>query len=520
MIRLINFEIIRILRSRKSLLFIAGLCVSIMLSLPSLNSHYSIMNFNGYTGVRNATWISTLSVLIASAYLIVFGFYFLKGYFRKDIKTQKYQYFKSSSTFFRIVLNKTIALFVFGVILHFVLIAVIIIMQYVSGNIYSFNLPYLLTLIIRYTFPTIIFVCMSTLMFDLIPVLDTKVGGFFYIFVFVNILLNESKGNCVQFSPLFSMAAQMSKVSEGSVSNYSVITNKSAVSYIELLPLKVHFSESLLFGLLLCLILLGLIAFISRFWDYSTKEKRIFLKTAHVKNLSETPSITSYNTHNKKAVSFCFAHTTNVLNPVNQILHIARVELQLLFSRCKSSIIGLIIIYCFWLIQGGSMIRIAPLIFPIFMLPSLMFLIEYPKLYNAQDFLSSTGLKQLNKKIRVFLMSVYFVLYVTLVVRANMVYFDFFHSLLLASTGALLLLSIATIFMYSKRNYFEGLFLSLWYLGILNKVPYFDIFFGANSTGILNQTLFNGLLLFIIIAISTLRLSRANTMSPYVKTRN
>lgn len=112
-IRIVCFEILRILRNRKIYLFIVGLYVCIALSLPSLDSNYSIINFNGVTGLRNSTWISTLCILLTSFYLIVFGYYFFRNYFNKDVKSDRFQNYKSSTTFFRILLIKSLSLIPF-----------------------------------------------------------------------------------------------------------------------------------------------------------------------------------------------------------------------------------------------------------------------------------------------------------------------------------------------------------------------------------------------------------------------
>jgi len=154
--------------------------------------------------------------------------------------------------------------------------------------------------------------------------------------------------------------------------------------------------------------------------------------------------------------------------------------------------------------MGGIFIEVMPFVFPIFMLPSVMFLIEYPKLYETQDLMYSVSLKQFNKTVRIFIMLTLILLYMPIVIRSNVAYFNFSHSFLVATTGSLLLLSIAFYFINAKQNYFEGLFLCLWYLGILNKVPYFDIFFGVNATNKYNQVIFNVLLLFFVMTINFL----------------
>lgn len=503
-IRIVCFEILRILRNRKIYLFIVGLYVCIALSLPSLDSNYSIINFNGVTGLRNSTWISTLCILLTSFYLIVFGYYFFRNYFNKDVKSDRFQNYKSSTTFFRILLIKSLSLISFFCVLIASLIIVILILNGINGTLTTFNLFYLLMLMFRYTCPVILFICIISLLFDLVPILFTKAGGFIYLFVFIAVILNESNGNNIQFSPLNSMLVQMKNFSGSSSVGYSIITNRSAVKFVELLPIKLNFIELVLFNLILVGVLCGLILILTKFWEYSSKEKRQGEKNSIDINAKRTTPAKISNSLNEVKMVLFFSHEVNISSYMNQILHIARVELHLLFSKCKTSIIILCFIYILWLIKIDLSTKLAPLIFPIFMLPAIMFLLEYPRLYDIHDFLCSFNNKHLNTVTRITFIFLLLTLFIPIVIKFNLVNHNFNNSFLLALTGSLLVLSVATFSMDSNNNYFEGLFVCVWYLGILNKVPFFDIYFGLKSNGLFGQVFFNVSLLIMIATINFL----------------
>jgi len=502
MSRLVYYELLRMIRSRKIIFFFIGYLFCIFFSLPNLNSNYSILNFGGITGNRNSIWISTVSVLFVSLYTIVFGFHFFKNYFNNDIRSDRYQSYKSSTDFYRILCNKICVFLVFGGILMMTLISIIILVQGIHGTLSTFNLLYLIKLMLRYMCPSILWILFAVLLFDFLPILNTKAGSFIYLFVSVSLLINEVYGNFILFSPLGSLYAQILKIAGKSQMAFSLITNVSSVSIIELSPLKIDPIETFFLNVVLLLVLFVLAVFISMIWNHSKK-----LRSDYDPHLMHPGALEQDITKDKVQGDYIFNMSgqftvpENILSSLNQVITIVRVESYLLFAKCKKSILMMLSFYIFWLLTGREFITFVSFLYPVFMLSSLMFLMDYPKLYEAQNFMSSIRFNHLNNYARLFLMTVIVVSYVPFVVLINLQKYNLLLSCLLALSGSLMLLTLSFQSMRLRHHFFEGIYLSLWYLGIVNKAPYFDIFYGGQSQNSWNQIVFNMALLVLILLV-------------------
>ncbi len=177
------------LKRIRSYSFLVTLCLSTAIAasfIPQPEASYSTVNVGGYTGFYNAAWIGTVTALMTSIFLSMFGFYLINGAIKTDRESGVGQIIASTPVGnFQYLFSKVLSnfLILFTIVLAVFAMSIMLFFFYDAGyplDIGQFIKPYLLI-----TIPALFFISVLAVVFE---VLFKQYGviqniGFFFLFI-------------------------------------------------------------------------------------------------------------------------------------------------------------------------------------------------------------------------------------------------------------------------------------------------------------------------------------------------
>lgn len=171
--------------------FLMAVCASLVIAytfLPAPDAGYSTIRISNYVGYYNSSWVGYITAILTSVFLSFIGFYLITGTIKTDNETRVGQIISAAPiTNFTYLFAKVSSNFLLLLTLVGIIFLMSIGLFFLYGNGFSFELlqfvqPYLIIAV-----PTIVFISVLAIVFELIfgkyAVLQNAV--FFFLFSFL-----------------------------------------------------------------------------------------------------------------------------------------------------------------------------------------------------------------------------------------------------------------------------------------------------------------------------------------------
>lgn len=162
--------------------------------VPAASSGYEVFQLGGVRGVYNSNWLGGMGAMISSLFLWLFGFYMLRSQISDDQQLGIGQLIATAPiSKFQYIFSKTISNFVVLVVIEIVFIVAFIMMQFIRGENFSFQLGGYVYPLIYIVLPSLALLAALTTFFDVFPGLKGVIGNvvFFFLWVFLGIMAME-----------------------------------------------------------------------------------------------------------------------------------------------------------------------------------------------------------------------------------------------------------------------------------------------------------------------------------------
>ncbi|MBW6408690.1 hypothetical protein [Clostridium weizhouense] len=191
-------------RIRRKSIFISTLLMMYIsyLFFPQNNSsfYYTLnYNFEGffYRGIYNSVWLGWIATIAFISVITLIGFYFVRNSIKRERELligEITASMEAKSWIF--IFGKTFGNLLFLLLQMVIVIFITIIMQFVRGESYSFEVIKLVTPFFILAVPTCFIIAVIAIIFDIIPILRNSFGNVAYFFAWSGICvasLGESK---------------------------------------------------------------------------------------------------------------------------------------------------------------------------------------------------------------------------------------------------------------------------------------------------------------------------------------
>jgi hypothetical protein len=185
------------LQRTRSNIFLITLMVSIYVAyifLPEASATYSTVRIGNYIGFSNSAWIGHVSAIMASTFIWFIGFYIINNGIRRDVESGVGQIIATTSiSNFKYLLAKTMSNFMILLTITAVIILTALGVLIARGSEYHFNLlqfllPYLLA-----TIPSIFFLSVLAVFFEIVFGKRTNLLNVSFFFLFSTVILHIDK---------------------------------------------------------------------------------------------------------------------------------------------------------------------------------------------------------------------------------------------------------------------------------------------------------------------------------------
>jgi len=195
------------LQRTRSYFFLITLCASLVIAytfLPSPDAGYSTIRISDYVGYYNSSWVGYITAILTSVFLSLMGFYLITGSIKTDSETRVGQIISATPTSnFTYLLAKASS----NILLLLTLVGIIFLMSiglfFLYGDSFSFELlqfvqPYLIIVV-----PTMVFISVLAILFELIFGKYTVIQNVVFFFLFSVMLLYNPKSELQQTYDVF-----------------------------------------------------------------------------------------------------------------------------------------------------------------------------------------------------------------------------------------------------------------------------------------------------------------------------
>lgn len=154
--------------------------------VPPADAGYSTLYLDKYRGIYNSAWVGGSVALSTTLFLTLFGFYLVKNSVQRDYRSGVGQIIASTSVKkLHYVTGKWLSNFAVLSIIVFVIILIALIMQWVRGEVMQVELWPLLSPFLFLTLPTMSVVAALAVLFETRPVLIGALGNIIYFVIFI-----------------------------------------------------------------------------------------------------------------------------------------------------------------------------------------------------------------------------------------------------------------------------------------------------------------------------------------------
>lgn len=175
-------------KTRKySFLYTVGLCIILsLLYLPTDKSLINVLNFGGYRGIYNSSWIGTGIALLTSIFLGLIGFYYIRNTISEDARCDIGSIIASTSiSKFEYCLGKFLSNFLNLTMIAFIMSIMCIFLQLIRAEDSKLIFGDIFLPFIIITIPTILVVSAIAVLFDSNAILSGFFGNILYFFLWL-----------------------------------------------------------------------------------------------------------------------------------------------------------------------------------------------------------------------------------------------------------------------------------------------------------------------------------------------
>nr|WP_255256254.1 hypothetical protein [Bacillus pseudomycoides] len=505
----IKKNLIRQMRSYPFLIVI-GLTVFLGYAcVPATSSGYEVFELGGVRGVYNSNWLGGMGAMISSLFLWLFGFYMLRSQISDDQRLGIGQLIAASPiSEFQYIFSKTISNFVVLVVIEMVFMIAFIIMQFIRGEDFSFQLGGYVYPLLYIVFPSLALLAALTTFFDVFPGLKGVVGNivFFFLWVFLGIMAMEQPNN---YWDVFGLHIISSDMLQDAVSKFEFLSRGEENRSFGYYPIEgqmqtfqwdgVHWTSEILItrfiwlGITLVLILLTSLVF-HRFSMPSKGKKKIT-------ELRQGNELIAMSEHSNNLFTLTSITRTKGVS----MLRLVKAELSIMLKSFSIwwyvIAIGLI---AFGLICPVNIARewlSIIMIWPIAIWSQMM----TREKYYGTDQIVISSCSPLYKFFAAWISGVIVGLIISSGLIIQFILIEDISFLFSWLSGIVFIPTLALVFGVWSRTHklFEVVYILLWYLGPVNHLPYVDFLGISTSYAILYMGL--SILLLSIALIGQLQ---------------
>ncbi|WP_459501598.1 hypothetical protein [Bacillus sp. C1] len=194
--------------------------------VPAASAGYEVFYLGGVRGVYNSNWLGGMGAMTSALFIWLLGFYLLRGQISEDHRLGVGQLIAASPiSKFQYIFSKTISNFIVLVAIETVCIIAFIVMQFIRGEDFSFQLGGYLYPLLYIVFPSLVLLAALTTFFDVFPGLKGVIGNivFFFLWVLLSILSFEMPN---RYLDVFGLGMIRSHMIQDAVSEYEFLRGK------------------------------------------------------------------------------------------------------------------------------------------------------------------------------------------------------------------------------------------------------------------------------------------------------
>ncbi|MFD0796882.1 hypothetical protein ACFQZJ_05385 [Maribacter chungangensis] len=483
--------------------FLITLCASLVIAytfLPAPDAGYSTIRISDYVGYYNSSWVGYITAILTSVFLSLLGFYLITGSIKTDNETRVGQIISTTPiTNFIYLLAKTSSNF----LLLITLVAIIFLMSiglfFLYADSFSFEplqfvQPYLIIAV-----PTMVFISVLALIFELIFGKYTIVQNALFFFLFSAIMLYTPKTKVQQTLDVFGskLVTQQLEQTVREIKNTDnneelgigyIISSNQETKYFQFNG--VDFSTHYVLGRLALVALSFLVLFLVSpfFHRFNVSERKVMKKKKTL--LEKQPIVQDISIGDLAIMSKNYS-----------ILPLFKTEFLMLMRKGK---------FWLWLFNIVGMVLLIVLSVDVahqIVLPVLWFLqvhrfsdITTKETTNGMHYYAFSSYMPLRRLLMAQLSSaVVLMLCLALPLLIRYAVFMNVQALMNVVLGGFFIVLLAAIsgLLSKGKKLFEILFFLLTYAN-LNKVPLLDYFGGYLQTDIYSLKLFTSVFLLIV----------------------
>jgi len=181
---------------RYSFLITLGVMIYIgYLVVPAADAGVLTVDLGNLRGVYNTAWLGSMTALLSTALLSLPGFYLVKNALSRDRRTRVGQIIAatplSRATY---ILGKTLSNFFYLAVIAFLIMVSAGVMQFIRGEVQSFQLEALILPYLVITLPVMLVVSAAAIFFETLPLLRGGFGNLVFFGLWVVILIVSMSG--------------------------------------------------------------------------------------------------------------------------------------------------------------------------------------------------------------------------------------------------------------------------------------------------------------------------------------
>ncbi|SHJ24851.1 hypothetical protein SAMN02745163_01557 [Clostridium cavendishii DSM 21758] len=470
-----------------------------------------------YRGIYNSTWLGWISTMMFITTISLIGFYFTNNSIKRE-RNLKIGEITASMPMrsYDYIFGKAFGNFLFLLLQMGVVILITIIMQFVRGESYSFEILKFLRPFLLLGIPICIIISVIAIMFENLPFLSGTLGNVVYFFVWsflsVASMMTANKGSLF-FTDIFGIKA-ISKIIEEQfknafnelqdLKNFSIGNSGTLHGNIKTFVIdKVDFNFNIILERFLwigvAIFVLCLISIIFRrnlliIKKVSKKDKKVREDESykHIKNRTLTPII------NKRS------HSND--------LNIIKGELELLLKSAPIWWYGAIVFLSFVILFSKGDSNSKTLIPIMWILPLFIWskLGAMQRNFNMEGYLFTYKNYRISQLIDSFIAGYIFTLIINLGVIIKFISNNNFKGVLYILMGAFFITAFGIFIGNSigSSTVFEIIYIILWYIGMLNGMPYLDFLGLTQDASNMNIPIIFSI--FGVVALGLSFLARSN----------
>ncbi len=164
--------------------------------VPTPEAGYTTIRFGNYTGNYNSIWIGYVTAIMSSVFLSLFGYFLISGSIKRDLDLRLGQIISATKVKnYTYLFSKTLSNFLVLLTMATVILMMSIILQFIYGNEFDFNLKHYILPYFIITIPSIFFIASIAVISEILLTRARIVQYIVFVVIFFFMLfIPEKKG--------------------------------------------------------------------------------------------------------------------------------------------------------------------------------------------------------------------------------------------------------------------------------------------------------------------------------------